>query len=254
MGRRPRIHFSGAVYHVMSRGVDRRSIFIDDHDRRHFLDSLNRLCGQTSVDRLAYCLMGNHFHLALQVGAIPLSVVMQRLETGYATAFNGRHGRSGHLFEGRYHSNLCTDDAYLSVLIRYIHQNPVRAGLVATAGDWHWSSYKQIEGSDEAVPDGFEPWGKPQNAISMSRFIDRPKFEIAELGLRIQAQTGIGLIEMQSPGRRRVVVAARRALTLEAIRNGHALNSIARWLQSTKSSVARYSLGHTATTGRPDTI
>lgn len=239
----------------MARGVDGRATFVDDRDRRYFLDSLSRICGDSSVEVLAYCLMGNHFHLALQVGAIPLSAVMQRLQTGYATAFNVRHERIGHLYQARYRSILCMDAAYLAVLIRYIHQNPVRAGLVAAAGDWPWSSYRQIEGADEGqIPADFDPWMTPKNTVSLSRFIDEPKQALEEIGMRVQKLTGISLKEIRSPVRRRSVIAARRALTHEAIGNGHPLSAIAVWLQTSKASVTRYSKENTVTTGRPDTI
>ncbi len=225
----------------MAKGVDGRVIFVDDHDRRYFLDSLRRICRESSVDVLAYCLMGNHFHLAVQVSAIPLSSVMHRLQTGYATTFNGRHDRIGHLFQARYRAKLCMDDAYLAVLIRYIHQNPVRAGMVAAPGDWPWSSFKQMEAKQEApVPKDFDPWAEPKDTASLSRFIDAPPMALEEIALRVQKLTGISLVELRSPVRRRPVIAARRALTHEAIGNGHPLIAIAVWLQTTQASVTRY--------------
>jgi REP element-mobilizing transposase RayT len=255
MGRKPRIHFSGAVYHVMAKGVDGCDIYGDDHDRQYFLDSLRRICRESSVEVLAYCLMGNHYHLALQVSAIPLSSVMQRFQTGYATAFNVRHDRIGHLFHARHRAKLCLDDAYLAVLIRYIHQNPVRAGFVASAGDWPWSSFKQHEADQEAlIPKDFDPWAEPKAATTLSRFIDARPLSLEEIGTRVQTLTGVAVAELRSPVRRRPVIAARRALTREAIGNGHALSSIAFWLQTSKASVTRYSQGNTVINGRPDTI
>jgi REP element-mobilizing transposase RayT len=253
MGRRPRIHFSGAVYHVTNRGVDRRDIFRDDHDRLSFLEMLRRICAQASAEILAYCLMDNHFHLAIQVGAIPLSTIMHRLETGYCTAFNARHSRSGHLLESRYRSRVCLDDAYLLNLIRYIHQNPVRAGIVATAAGWPWSSFMANGTGDAPVEAGFELWPKVKETVSLSRFVDIPQLALEELAVRVQRQSGITLKEMCSADRRRQVVAARRTLTQLAIRNGHALCSIARWLGTTATSVTRYSKENTVTNVRPGT-
>jgi len=254
MGRRPRIHFNGAVYHVMARGVDGRATFIDDHDRLQFLSALNRICSESSAEVYAYCLMGNHFHLAIQVGPIGLPAIMQRLLTSYATAFNSRHCRSGHLFGARYKAIICRDAAYLAVLIRYIHQNPVRARLVAAAREWPRSSCRQLEREiDEAIPTGFNPWQAPKEPARLIRFIETPQLAIDEIAIRVQSRMGITLKEMRSNMRRRDVIAARRALTVEAIRNGHPLHTIADWLQTSPTSVTRYSKGNTVTTVRPDT-
>ncbi|MCR4295507.1 MAG: transposase, partial [Elusimicrobia bacterium] len=120
----------------MAKGVDGRAIYTDDADRIGFLKSLNRIVNESGASVLAYCLMGNHFHLAIKVGAVPLSSVLQRILTSHALTFNIRHDRTGHLFQARYRSNLCLTDAYLTALIRYIHMNPVRAGLVSRPEDW----------------------------------------------------------------------------------------------------------------------
>ena len=253
MGRRPRIHYSGAVYHVTNRGVDRRTIFIDDHDRLYFLELLRRICAQSCADVLAYCLMGNHFHLAIQVGAIPLAAIMHRLETGYCVAFNARHARTGHLFGARYHSRLCLDDAYLAVLIRYIHQNPVRAGLVARAEDWPWSSARAGGVDDSPIPDDFNPWPNTKEAAHLSRFIDLPQLALEEVAIQTQAKTGITVKEMRSVGRRRAVVAARRVFAQQGIRNGHSSCSIAHWLGTTATSITRYTKVNAVITVRPGT-
>ena len=142
MPRPPRIHYAGAVYHVMARGVDGREIFADDSDRQTFLATTRGLKRETDCSVLAYCLMGNHFHFAIRVGRTPLSRIMHRLLTVYAMAFNFRHDRQGHLFQARYKSVLCLDDAYLIALIRYIHMNPVRRGLVSSPELWAWSSFR----------------------------------------------------------------------------------------------------------------
>lgn len=253
MGRRPRVHFNGAVYHVMARGVDGRDIFTDDLDRRAFLSALFRICGESGAEVLAYCLMGNHFHLAIQVGSIGLMVIMQRLLTGYSTAYNSRHGRTGHLFQARYRAILCVDDAYLAVLMRYIHQNPVRAGMVVSAADWPWSSFRQCEEADTPIPSEFDPWKAPKDPPRLLRFIEGPQLAIEEIAIKIQARTGITLKVMRSPVRRRDVVAARRSLTAAAIGHGHSLHSIAVWLQTSPTSISRYSKSNTVTSVRPDT-
>ena len=240
MGRRPRIHYNGAIYHVMSRGVDRRAVFVDDADRLKFLSELDRLCGETSVRVLAYCLMGNHFHLALQVADIPLSAFMQRLLTSYATYFNQRHARTGHLFEGRHLAKLCLDDAYLQRVIRYIHQNPVRAGFVSKARDWPWSSVHRFadDGSGDDFT-GFDPW-EGAESIAMSRGIPIPRTGMESLAKAVDDRTGVPIAAIRSGCRTRWAVAARRMFVQEAVRNGHTLTSVADWLRTTRSSIHRY--------------
>lgn len=168
MPRKPRIHFSGAIYHAMARGVERRPIFIDDHDRRIFLDQMRRYERELGAKIIAYCLMGNHFHLAIKVAAATLGAFMQRLTGGYAGGLNHRHDRVGHLFESRYKDKLCLDDRYLQALVHYIHMNPVRAGLVAAPGDWPWSSFKPTDGPFPDL-DSFEPWDREEPVIDMIR-------------------------------------------------------------------------------------
>ncbi|HEX4047573.1 MAG TPA: transposase, partial [Elusimicrobiota bacterium] len=126
----------------MARGVEGRDIFLDDRDRNGFLANVLRLKSEMPHSILAYCLMGNHFHFAIRVENIPLSRIMHRLLTAHAVAFNGHNNRRGHLFQSRYKSVLCLNDGYLIALVRYIHMNPVRAGLVPGPGLWPWSSFR----------------------------------------------------------------------------------------------------------------
>lgn len=135
MPRRSRIDASGALNHVIARGVARRKIFFDDKDRDDFLDRLGSLLKETGTSCYAWALLPNHFHLLLKTGTTSLSTVMRRLLTGYAVTFNKRHYRWGHLFQNRYKSILCQEDAYLQELTRYIHLNPLRAKLVESIGD-----------------------------------------------------------------------------------------------------------------------
>jgi REP element-mobilizing transposase RayT len=115
---------------VIARGINRQAIFTDDADGHRFLDRLGTLLGEYGTACYAWALVANHFHLLLRSGASPLSVLMRRLLTGYAVNFNRRHKRSGHLFQNRYKSILCEEDNYLLELVRYIHLNPLRSGLV----------------------------------------------------------------------------------------------------------------------------
>jgi putative transposase len=127
---------------------------------------MRRMEEEFSVRVIAYCLMGNHFHLAIQVGPVPLGSAMQHLLSSYCRYFNSRHERTGHLFGGRHKASICTHDRYLAALIRYIHMNPVRAGLVALPGDWPWSSYMPGETVGSEVLD-FDPWPKKHRGFSL---------------------------------------------------------------------------------------
>lgn len=130
MPRQARIDAPGAVHHVIARGIERGKIFRDDQDRENFVHRLGQLVVETQTQCFAWSLIPNHFHLLLKTGGIPIASVMRHLLTGYAISHNRRHGRSGHLFQNRYKSILCQQDIYLKELVRYIHLNPLRAGLV----------------------------------------------------------------------------------------------------------------------------
>lgn len=131
MPRQARLDTPGALHHIVVRGIERRKIFWDDADRDDFLDRFGDLLNQTLTPCYAWALIPNHVHLLLRTGLVPLATVMRRLLTGYAVRFNRRHRRHGHLFQNRYKSFLCQEDPYLLELVRYIHLNPVRAGVVA---------------------------------------------------------------------------------------------------------------------------
>jgi len=140
MARPLRLEFSGAVYHVTARGNERRLIFADDEDRLDYLARIAHYRTKFGFRLLAYCLMTNHLHLAIRRGPIPLSRVMASLHSSYTQWFNRRHGRVGHLFQGRYKAFLVQEDRYLQALVRYIHLNPVRARMVERPCDYPWSS------------------------------------------------------------------------------------------------------------------
>jgi REP element-mobilizing transposase RayT len=131
MARQPRLDIPGVLQHVMVRGIERSKIFLDDEDRADFVGRFSRLLAETATDCFAWALIPNHFHLLLRCNRLKLSGFMRRLLTGYAVTFNLRHTRSGHLFQNRYKSIICEEEPYLLELIRYIHLNPVRAGLVS---------------------------------------------------------------------------------------------------------------------------
>lgn len=141
MARAWRIEYEGALYHVLSRGNEGRSIFIDDDDRRLFLDGLGEAGERFELDVFAYVLMSNHYHLLLRTRRGNLSKAMQWVGVSYTARFNRKYTRSGHLFQGRFKSMLVQNDAYLLQLSHYIHRNPLRARMVERLADYRWSSY-----------------------------------------------------------------------------------------------------------------
>ena len=149
MPRQARLDASGVLQHVMARGIERRKIFWDDKDRASFLERLAVILEETQAQCYAWALIPNHFHLLLRTGPVPLSKVMRRLMTGYAVTFNRRHRRAGHLFQNRYKSVICEEDPYLLELIRYIHLNPLRAGIVTDLKEldrYPWCGHSAILG------------------------------------------------------------------------------------------------------------
>jgi len=149
MARPLRLEFPGAVYHITSRGNARQPIYLDDQDRLAFLEVLTEVVERYRWRCYAYCLMDNHYHLLIETPEANLSRGMRQLNGVYTQAFNRRHKRSGHLFQGRYKSILVEKESYLLELARYVVLNPVRAGVVRHPGRWRWSSYRATAGLEE---------------------------------------------------------------------------------------------------------
>jgi putative transposase len=146
MGRPHRPLASGLIYHVTGRGNGKAPIFLADADYEVFLSGLAVARRLDGVLYHAYCLMPNHYHLLVETPRANLDDAMHRLNSAYAVRFNRRHGRTGHVFQGRYGSKLITDDSYALTVVRYIAANPVQAGLCAAPEDWPWSSYAATAG------------------------------------------------------------------------------------------------------------
>lgn len=264
MSRRARIHYPGAVYHVMARGVDGRNIFTDDTDRLGFLRSVLSIQSDASFSVLAYCLMDNHFHFAVKVSSTPLSKIMHRLLTSYALRFNTRHERAGHLFQARYKALLCLNDAYLISLVRYIHQNPVRAGLVSSPNDWPWSSHRSyLERSVSSMTDttffleafgasgldrsdynnwaahtteDFNPWLEDESSPDLYR---DDEIEVVPLEVLAASLFPDDTAELRSRCRRHPIVRKKFIFAEKAVRNGHSQTSIATWMGCSPSGIHR---------------
>ncbi len=146
MARPLRLEYPGALWHVTSRGNERRSIFRNDADRARFLDLLSDAVDRFAWRLHAYVLMGNHYHLLLETPEPNLSRGMHRVNAVYSQGFNKHHERVGHLLQGRFKAILVEREPHLLELVRYVVLNPVRAGLVARAGDWPWSNYRSTAG------------------------------------------------------------------------------------------------------------
>ncbi|MRR15544.1 MAG: transposase [Deltaproteobacteria bacterium] len=141
MPRSARLDAPGVLHHIMIRGIERRKIFRDNDDRNELLARLEKLLPLTGTTCYAWALLPNHAHFLFRTGKVPIATLMRRLLTGYAVYFNHRHKRTGQLFQNRYKSILCQEDAYLTELVRYIHLNPLRAGLVKSLEALHHYSY-----------------------------------------------------------------------------------------------------------------
>ena len=152
MPRLARLDAAGVFHHVIIRGIECRNIFRDNKDREDFLDRLGRLLALTKTTCYGWALLSNHAHFLFHTGQMPLATVMRRLLTGYVVGFNLRHKRHGQLLQNRYKSIVCQEDMYLKELVRYIHLNPVRAGIVMNLEDlnkYPYCGHSAIVGSKE---------------------------------------------------------------------------------------------------------
>lgn len=145
MPRGARMPSSSQIYHVMVRGNNKQNIFIDSDDKDYFLDVLRRKKEQTGFSLYAYCVMDNHAHLVLKETGESVAKVMQRVTVSYALYFNKKYKTVGHVFQDRFRSENVESDSYLLAVIRYVHQNPAKAGL-ASIDSYPWSSYKDYVG------------------------------------------------------------------------------------------------------------
>ena len=151
MARPLRIEYEGAVYHVTSRGDDRRGIFLEDTDRVSFLEVLADVVKRFGWICHAYCLMTNHYHVLIETPNANLSRGMRHLNGVYTQRFNRAHGRVGHVMQGRFKSIVVEKESHLLELARYVVLNPVRAQMVRRVGDWKWSSYRATAGQEDPL-------------------------------------------------------------------------------------------------------
>lgn len=141
MPRQARMYSDTGIYHVMMRGNDKRRIFLDDDDRRRFIFTLFEKASEENTDIYAYCLMNNHVHLLLHEKDFNIARLMKRINVSFAYHFNKKYKRVGHLFQDRFISEIVDNNDYLLAAVRYIHNNPVKAGIVSSPEKYLWSSY-----------------------------------------------------------------------------------------------------------------
>ncbi len=142
MARPLRLHVPGMLYHVVARGNEKQCIFHDDVDYCAFLELLGQALERFGARCPSYCLLWNHYHLLLKAGTLPISRLMQQLNSSYCQRFNRRHGRVGHVLQGRFYSRIVEDGAYAREVLRYIALNPVNAGRAGDPREWPWSSFR----------------------------------------------------------------------------------------------------------------
>lgn len=157
MSRMPREYSSSGIYHIMLSGNEQRNIFLDDADRQKFLETLAKKKTEKECSLYAYCLMDNHIHLVVRENHKQISTIIKGIATSYAMFFNIKYDRAGHVFHSRFKSESVDDEQYLISLIRYVHNNPVQAGIADKPEQYRWSSYHSYvsPGAGENVDAGY---------------------------------------------------------------------------------------------------
>jgi putative transposase len=148
MPRAARLHYPGGIFHIVSRCLNREYLLDGETERAYYIALLGRVLSRTDHRVLAWCLMSNHVHLVVEAGEAPLARLMKPLHTGYAVWKNTQDGRLGPVFAERYRSILVERDAHLDELVRYVHLNPVRAGVVTSPEASRWTSHRAYLGAD----------------------------------------------------------------------------------------------------------
>jgi REP element-mobilizing transposase RayT len=184
MARPLRIEYPGAVYHITSRGNERKEIFKSEGDRADFLNVLHSVNKRYNWLCHAYCLMDNHYHILIETPDGNLSRGMRQLNGVYTQIFNKQHGRVGHLFQGRYKAILVEKESHLLEVCRYVVLNPVRARIVESPDQWKWSSYMGTAGKGKPHPSLTSTWVLGQFSLRRNE---------AEASYREFVRNGIGV-------------------------------------------------------------
>ena len=155
MPRQARKRSKSGIYHIMLRGINHQILFEDDEDREKFLETINQYKQKSGYEIFGYCLMNNHVHLIMKEGNELLENTMKRIGVSYVFWYNWKYKRSGHLFQDRFKSEPIEDDKYLLTVLKYIHQNPIKAGMVEELSKYRWSSYIEYVSMPRIVDKSF---------------------------------------------------------------------------------------------------
>lgn len=142
LSRKPRVEYPGGVYHLIQRGNNREFIFEKKEDKQYLLELIDKYRELMEFELYGYAIMGNHYHLVIRTGKVPLKDIMHRINNQFSREYNRKNKRTGHVFENRYKGILVVEDRYLLSLLRYVHQNPVSANMCKNIKDYFWSSDK----------------------------------------------------------------------------------------------------------------
>ena len=251
MSRLPRMNRIG-LYHVINRGVEKRLIFLDDPDRRRFLDLLENQKSAFDFNVVAYCLMPNHYHLLLETRFENLSFALKRLDQDYTQYFNRKYDRVGSLWQGRFKSWFVHDEKYLNVLIKYIERNPIKKGMTSRIGEYPWASsvtknpalsQDEIAQLTEFFSTKFLPraevaGAEPANAEAAGS--DRPEALDAlrpAMCKSLPQHFLIANLARKRDGTKRV---ARDEAIESALRDGYSQSQIARYLGLTPAAISKH--------------
>ncbi len=181
MPRKARQKSESGIYHIIMRGINRQTIFLEDEDYHRFLQTLKYYKETSGYQIFAYCIMNNHIHLLMKTGSEPLEQIMRRICGKFVYWYNQKYGRIGYLFQDRFKSEPVEDDPYFLTVLRYIHQNPLKAGLVEDVEQYPWSSYRAYIHRDNLVdPDFTLNIFSANKAKAMEAFIEFNKQETDE--------------------------------------------------------------------------
>lgn len=246
MPRSARIKSSSSIYHVILRGINRQDIFEEDEDKKKFLWILRDCIGVSGCHIYAYCLMSNHVHILIGIGNEDIDVIMKRTGSRYVFYFNDKYGRVGHLFQDRFKSEVVENDRYFLTVVRYILQNPLKAGLESKPGNYVWSSYGAYSGRPDQITDisiatkiagGKEKiidFINESNDDSVLDFsLGRKKLSDDELRERLYQVTGCrSVTEYQNESKEK-----QKAYVLQMRKDGLSLSQIARLTGKSKTMI-----------------
>ena len=155
MPRKAREKSSSGIYHIMIKGINRQDLFEDDEDRKRFIEILELYKEKSGYRIYGYCMMSNHVHLILKEEKESISLIMKRISSSYVYYYNLKYSRCGHLFQERFKSEVVENDSYFLTVLRYIHQNPIKANMVKKIKDYKWSSYNEYINTSKIVDTDF---------------------------------------------------------------------------------------------------